>query len=268
MLRGVGMKVFQLKDVQGIRYFPAIVYDQADAAKTNPIIDEEQVHEMMVRDGKLVVVANRFDQDNNEFSPFQGELKQEEILRITQVDYSQDSVNLDMIMSLSEAAEKWGLADGASIRMAIDRGKFKPNEIKRCGHVWIVTYPGMQRVFGAVEDNVNDISLSHIEIVGLFSKVVGTCLATGIRAFFHRKSPEVDFSEIDAAVRLKKLFTEALHCIDRGGRVIIRLYILPDSSIIKSILNTRQEFIQWLERMEYSGSFIDEKLKAYLFSKE
>jgi hypothetical protein len=262
------MKVFQFKDVQGIRYFPAIVYDKDDTDKVNPIIEEERVHEMMARDGKLSIVANRFDKENNELSPFQGELKQGEIIRITQVNYSQDTVNLDMIMSLSEAAEKWGLADGASIRMAIDRGKFKPNEIKRCGHVWIVTYPGMQRVFGAVEDNVNDISLSHTEVVALFSQVVGTYFAAGICAFFKRQEPEIIFSEIAAAVRLKEIFTEALSCIDNGGRVIIRLYILPDSSIIKNILNTRQEFMQWIERMDYAGSIVDERLKAYLFTSE
>jgi hypothetical protein len=259
------MKVFQIKDVQGIRYFPAIVYDKDDADQKSPVVHEEYVRELLARDGKLVIVANRFDQENNELSPFQGELNQDEILRITEVDYSQDTVNLDMIMSLSEAAEKWGLADGASIRMAIERGKFKPNEIKRCGHVWIVTYHGMQRVFGAIEDNVNDISLSHVEIMSLFAQVIGACMAIGICAFLKRKEPEVRFSEIAVAVKLKQIFKEALACIDRGGRVIVRLYIVPDSSVIKYILNNRQEFMQWIERMEYTGYRLDERLKDFLF---
>lgn len=259
------MKVFQFKDVQGIRYFPAIVYDKDDTDRVNPIIEEEQIRELLSRDGRVVIVANRFDRDNNDLSPFEGELRQADIQRITAVDYAQDTVNLDMIMSLTEAADKWGLSDGASIRMAIDRGRFKPNEIKRCGHVWIVTYPGMQRVFGPIEDNANDISLSHIELVGLFSQVIGMCMAAGIRAFFKRKEPEVKFSEIAAAVRLKQIFTEALACIDRGGRVIVRLHIVPDSSVIKHIINTRQELMQWLERMEHNSYKVDEKLKEYLF---
>lgn len=262
------MKAFQIKDIQGVRYFPAIVYDKEDIDKLNPIVEVEEVHEMLARDGKLVVVANRFNLDNNELSPFHGELKQAEILRITEVDYSQDAVNLDMIMSLSEAAEKWGLADGASIRMAIDRGKFKPNEIKRCGHIWVVTYPGMQRVFGAIDDMVNAVFLSHTEIVSLFSQILGTCMSAGIRTFFQRGKSEVKFSEIAAAIRLRQIFTEALACIDQGGRVIVRLHILPDSFIIKSILNTREEFIQWIDRMEYAGVVADENLKAYLFAKE
>lgn len=57
-------------------------------------------------------------------------------------------VNLDEVLTFSEAAEKWGLADGKSIRKAVERQKFQAHEIKRSGNVWLTTYDAMQRVFG------------------------------------------------------------------------------------------------------------------------
>lgn len=57
-------------------------------------------------------------------------------------------VNLDEVLTFSEAAEKWGLADGQTIRKAVERKKFKIHEIKRSGNVWLTTYDAMRRVFG------------------------------------------------------------------------------------------------------------------------
>lgn len=57
--------------------------------------------------------------------------------------------NLDEVLTFSEAAEKWGLADGKSIRKAVERHRFEPYEIKKSGNVWLTTYDAMYRVFGA-----------------------------------------------------------------------------------------------------------------------
>lgn len=57
-------------------------------------------------------------------------------------------VNFDEVMTFTEAAEKWGLADGKTIRKAVERGRFEPHEIKKSGNVWLTCYDAMCRVFG------------------------------------------------------------------------------------------------------------------------
>lgn len=57
-------------------------------------------------------------------------------------------INFDEVLTFSEAAEKWGLADGKTIRKAVERHRFEPHEIKKSGNVWLTTYDAMYRVFG------------------------------------------------------------------------------------------------------------------------
>lgn len=57
-------------------------------------------------------------------------------------------INFDEVLTFSEAAEKWGLADGKTIRKAVERNRFEPYEIKKSGNVWLTTYDAMYRVFG------------------------------------------------------------------------------------------------------------------------
>ncbi|MCR0410883.1 helix-turn-helix domain-containing protein [[Clostridium] innocuum] len=66
-----------------------------------------------------------------------------------QVDRSEGMINLDEVLTFTEAADKWGLADGKTIRKAVERGRFEPHEIKKSGNVWLTTYAAMQRVFGS-----------------------------------------------------------------------------------------------------------------------
>lgn len=40
-------------------------------------------------------------------------------------------INFDEVLTFSEAAEKWGLADGKTIRKAVERNRFEPYEIKK-----------------------------------------------------------------------------------------------------------------------------------------
>ena len=56
-------------------------------------------------------------------------------------------INLDEVLTFTEAADKWGLADGKTIRKAVERGRFEPHEIKKSGNVWLTTYAAMQCVW-------------------------------------------------------------------------------------------------------------------------
>ena len=66
-----------------------------------------------------------------------------------QVDRSEGMINLDEVLTFTEAADKWGLADGKTIRKAVERGRFEQKENKKSGNVWLTTYAAMQRVFGS-----------------------------------------------------------------------------------------------------------------------
>ena len=55
---------------------------------------------------------------------------------------------LDDVMTFAEAAERWGLSDPAILRVAVTRGRFRPDEIRKSLHVWLVTRQAMERVFG------------------------------------------------------------------------------------------------------------------------
>lgn len=57
-------------------------------------------------------------------------------------------IDLNQVLTFTEAAEKWGLAGGNTIRQAVLRDKFEGYEIKKSGTVWLTTYDAMYRVFG------------------------------------------------------------------------------------------------------------------------
>lgn len=61
--------------------------------------------------------------------------------------------DLEKVLTLSEAASRWKLSDGASIRKAIERKKFKKHEIRKSGGIWLITYDAMTRVFGPEPNN-------------------------------------------------------------------------------------------------------------------
>ncbi len=59
---------------------------------------------------------------------------------------------LDSVMTASEAAERWGKAD-ITVRQACTGYKkapprFKSDEARQSGKVWLITVEGMTRVFG------------------------------------------------------------------------------------------------------------------------
>lgn len=59
-----------------------------------------------------------------------------------------EMIDLKKVLTLNEAAQRWNLADGSSIRKAIQRKKFSDNEIRKSASIWLISYDGMVRVFG------------------------------------------------------------------------------------------------------------------------
>ncbi|MGL4696435.1 helix-turn-helix domain-containing protein [Enterococcus larvae] len=59
-------------------------------------------------------------------------------------------VDLSQVLTFTEAAEKWQLAGGNTLRQAVARGRFHEDEIRKSGTVWLTTYEAMTRVFGPI----------------------------------------------------------------------------------------------------------------------
>lgn len=77
-------------------------------------------------------------------------------------------IDLNRVLTFTEAAEKWGLAGGNTLRQAVLRGKFEHHEIKKSGTVWLTTYDAMHRVFGEPHADIFQIPL--VEIIASLKK--------------------------------------------------------------------------------------------------
>lgn len=79
-------------------------------------------------------------------------------------------IDLNQVLTFSEAADKWGFANGNTLRKAVERNKFLPNEIRKSGDVWLTTYEAMSRVFG--QPRKSDITLSYNDLSALLVQSV------------------------------------------------------------------------------------------------
>ena len=71
-------------------------------------------------------------------------------------------IDLTQVLTFSEAAEKWGLANGNTLRKAVERKRFHSDEIRKSGDVWLTTYQAMLRVFGQPRQSEIIISMEQM----------------------------------------------------------------------------------------------------------
>ena len=79
-------------------------------------------------------------------------------------------IDLTQVLTFSEAAEKWGLANGNTLRKAVERKRFHSDEIRKSGDVWLTTYQAMLRVFG--HPRQSEIIISMEQMYQLVSKII------------------------------------------------------------------------------------------------
>lgn len=140
-----------------------------------------------------------------------------------------ECMKLDEVLTFSEAAEKWGLADGKTIRKAVERQRFLPHEIKKSGNVWLTTYAAMQRVFG--EPKADMVVLYYRDIIA-----------------------NENIAEI-----LEDYFEKAAIAIEKGEMVsVVESKENPDK--ILYILKTKEELEHEKHRLQYFFT-----LKGYTF---
>ena len=169
-------------------------------------------------------------------------------------------VDLDSIMSLSEAAEKWGLADGSSIRKAIERGNFNSAEVRRSGSVWLVTNTAMQRVFGMINENSLSYSIDYDEFMtALYVAHHMNLKKEAIKGITELTSSEQN--QLDNMYdQIENTAKKAYLCLKDGGRLIFKNNVTSNQTNEKMILNTVQEFIEWFDYLD-EKRFITTKRK-------
>ena len=79
-------------------------------------------------------------------------------------------MDLNLVLTFSEAADKWGFRDGNTLRKAVERNRFQEDEIRKSGNVWLTTYDAMYRVFG--EPQSLHYHIYYAEIVEISARCI------------------------------------------------------------------------------------------------
>jgi hypothetical protein len=238
------------------RLYPADIYD--DVARL-PIIDIDSIYEILYKQRSILVVSNQYDQYGDELKAFNGYLKKEDIKALYYIKDEENGSNLSEVMTLSEAAKKWGFSDGSTIRKAIERGKFETYEIKQAGDIWITTYSAMERVFGKIKNEENEFII-YDDFEGYLYNL---CLKDFQKAYL-----KIDDYELNDNLYqyIKNVLREALECIKKGKKVIFKV---KRNNKTKQIINTQKEllvYIKLLCRRRLMTEKRNERLIKELFS--
>lgn len=127
-------------------------------------------------------------------------------------------IDLTQVLTFSEAADKWGLASGNTLRKAVERNKFFPEEIRKSGDVWLTTYDAMLRVYGTPP--CSDFIISLDEFTSLLS--------------------DSAFLKEDIHDQIQSMFSSMQTTIDQKKTItILRSYDHPET--IFSIIKTNEE---------------------------
>lgn len=129
-------------------------------------------------------------------------------------------INLNEVLTFSEAAEKWGFAEGKTIRKAVERNRFENHEIKKSGNVWLTTYDAMYRVFG--EPRHESITLSYYDL----------------------------FKNNEITKGIQQFLTIAETAID-DGKIIRIIENEKHSKKVLFIIQTKEELKSWKRRFQY-----------------
>lgn len=225
------------------RLYPALVYNTEDNELKKPITEIDDIYDLLYKKQNILVLSTQYDQYGNEIKFFNGQLEKSDIKALYSVNEDMSSKGLAFVMTLSEAAKKWGLSDGSTIRKAIERGKFQTNEVKQAGDVWITTYSAMERVFGSIRNEENAyVIYDDFETVYLTTKIN---FAYAQLAYLRGLQYDMKLKEIEEKYKyVKDVFINALNAIKDGGKVLIKK---SRNNKIRQIINTTNELLFYID---------------------
>jgi len=227
------------------RLCPAVVYHSEDDQLKEPIITIDDIYDLLYKKQNILVLSKQYDQYGKELKVFHGQLEKSDIKALFVVNEEENKKDLTSVMTLSEAAQKWGLANGSTIRKAIERGKFEQDEIKQAGDVWITTYSAMERVFGSIKNEENAyVIYDDFECVYLTRMYYQYCnleYIKNVNSPYYNKLLK-DYEEKYQYV--KGIFENAIKAIKSNEKVIIKK---SRNNAVREILNTESEFFLYLD---------------------
>ncbi|MBK1813268.1 hypothetical protein JHL18_21840 [Clostridium sp. YIM B02505] len=227
--------------IENRRLYPVKAYDTEENNEITPIIDIDSIYDLLNRREKIFFISNQYDQYGRELDNFYGYIGSEDIKALFYVNDEELDRNLSAIMTLSEAAKKWGFSDGSTIRKAIERGKFERHEIKQAGDIWITTYDAMERVFGKIKNEENELIIYddfESNLYRLFLKDVQ-------RDYLREKVRERNLKENEILYNnIREVLISALVAIRKGNKVIIKN---KRSNKTKQVINTERELFVFIE---------------------
>ncbi|MGC6767744.1 helix-turn-helix domain-containing protein [Enterococcus sp. LJL128] len=138
-------------------------------------------------------------------------------------------IDLNQVLTFTEAAERWGLASGNTLRQAVSRGRFQENEIRKSGTVWLTTYEAMSRVFGPLPEQKDNPPLKFEQSI-LYSIIL------------HKGTDSIEFSEIEKEAETAFKEGRQLQIFERFFGKEITLFLF----------SSKKEWSQWLLLAERS----------------
>ena len=230
----------------GYRIYPCRVYEVGTLnklEKLSEIYNKIESKENIILNGKI------YSKDGEKQGEFNDEIEFENILSVIQIN---EISELNSVYTLKEASEKWALADGSSIRKAIERNKFYNTEIKQSGSVWIVTESGMNRVFGP-----RDIRNKYIINIKQLLVMKTRINILEIKEEFGEITKE-EREELFVVIKsLQRILDEAIAYLGNNKSVLIRSNS-KDKPV--EIINTKEEFLYFIEAIEKRTILFNSKI--------
>lgn len=239
------------------RLYPAAVYHVINDEQKIAVSNIDDIYDLLYKDAEILVISNQYDQYGNRLKLFNGRLEKLDIKAMYETKQDETNKDLSAIMTLSEAAEKWGLSNGSTIRKAIERGKFEQNEIKQAGNVWIITYAAMERVFGAVK-NEEDAYILYDDFV------LTKAYYDFSYEYIYKKTPSIDVISKMTEVKYefaKKQLIEGLEALRNNKKVIIKRNW--NGKIIQ-VINSEDEYLSYIELFYSRKNLSTELIQALL----
>lgn len=257
------------------RLYPALVFK----ASSNgcKIDDLDKIYSELDSSENIFVISKRFSKYGEEIKEFTGIIKKSDIVSIVYIE--NEEINLDEILTLSEAAKKWGLADGSTIRKAIEREKFNSTEIKQAGAVWITTYKAMTRVFGEIKNKTNKIN--EKEFSELLARIKLLDTRRGALWMYKATVGETEYAcAVEKTIeeellkkykqlrdKLERLLNTAHREVIEGNSIVFYKLVRGKEKIIK-IINNEEEFkyfINTLDEKNIMTPITKKEIYEYLF---
>lgn len=227
------------------RLYPAQVYNTEDKELINTIVSIDGIYDLLYRGQKMLVISNQYDQQGNNLEIFYGQLEKGDIKCIFNISEEESNRELNSVMTLSEAARKWGLSDGSTIRKAIERGKFEKYEIKQAGDVWITTYSAMERVFGDIK-NEKDAFVIYDDFLYYIYRHYNSDASFD---YLKGKYLEKKIKENEEAYQyIKEVFTKALSAIRDNHNVIFKK---KRNNKVMMVMCTEKELFHYVEYLPF-----------------